>query len=158
MSGTGLTLELLLQLFFVLEGLSLWKVSAPKMAQITDFDHNDKICDKILRGKGTSLQRIKLANDFLYASKWYKFFAPVTRFFCSFVPIVAFAIITIILFLYFDRQNEIILLPWMNTCTAVYFFVKLVFVGVTDYLAKRYDAAISAVSANESQVVEPQFS
>lgn len=147
----GLELELLMQLFFALEGLSLWKVAAPTARSITDFSTDDEICEKILAGGGTASERGKRCNRFLEASRSYRRWRRAASLVCSFAPLTFFAVIVMLLSLFYDVKKGWCLLG-LNAAAPLYFVVKSVIVLVTGYYARRYDAALKNLTPVQDSI------
>lgn len=139
--NNGLELELLMQLFFALEGLSLWKVAAPVARSVTDFSTDDEICEKILAGGGTASERGKRCNQFLKASCSYRKWRRAASLVCSFAPLTFFAVIVMLLSIIYGMKNGWCLLC-LNAAAPLYFVAKSIIVWVTAYYARRYDAAL----------------
>lgn len=137
----GLELELLMQLFFVLEGLSLWKVATPATRSITDFSTEDEICGKILAGDGTASERGKRCHQFLEASRSYRRWRKAASVVCSFAPLTFFSISVILLSLFCDVKNGRCLF-YLNATAALYFVAKAVIVLMTKHYARLYDEAL----------------
>lgn len=147
----GLELELLMQLFFALEGLSLWKVAAPTARSITDFSTDDEICEKILAGGGTASERGKRCNRFLEASRSYRRWRWAASLVCSFAPLTFFAVIVMLLSLFWDVKKGWCLLG-LNVVAPLYFMAKSVIVLVTGYYARRYDAALKNLTPVQDSI------
>lgn len=147
--ANGLELELLMQLFFVLEGLSLWKVATPATRIVTDLSSDNEICDKILANFDNIPEREKHRNQFLKVSRSYKKWRRAASLVCSFAPLTFFAIMVIILSFFFDIKNGGCLL-FLNGITVIYFTAKSTIVWGTKYYVGRYDTLLKNITTIQS--------
>ena len=147
----GLELELLMQLFFALEGLSLWKVAAPTARSITDFSTDDEICEKILAGGGTASERGKRCNQFLKASCSYRRWRRAASLVCSFAPLTFFAVIVMLLSLFWDVRKGWCLLS-LNAAAPLYIMAKSIVVWATRHYARLYDEALKDLTPVQDSI------
>ena len=196
----GLKIEFLLQLFFALECLSIWKVPSPQVST-TDFEEKEaETLDDLTQFLGEDWEKFqrrrpflassirqfrilqifhkilqylipnillaekpeipadwtallvrwddiyKRRKRFLRASWFYRFLKSVTAFFCSYIPMIFFAL-GIIFFSLWDSLDDVGWQKAFNLVVLRYFIFKFIILLCTFAAAKYYDKKFEEVEA-----------
>lgn len=123
--GNGMSAELLLQLWLVFEGFSLWKIiRMPDRVGIVPTDFSEA-CESILQGAGTATEKVRRANEFKKALKWYKIWKPIVDFFEKAYAGIILSALFVFLSLLIDIKHPVVkcLLTWG---LGMYMFLKMV--------------------------------
>ena len=141
----GLNFELLMQLFFALECLSIWKVPRPQV-KVSDFKAKEsEMLDNMVK-RSQHWDEMKQCARFQRASRLYRCLRFITKCLCSFAPMVAFSVAVIVLALFCDPVSGW-RIKMLNIFSASYFLFKLVIVLLTIWAAKNYDSVLKDVES-----------
>lgn len=143
----GIEFEHLIQIFFAIEGLALWKVPTPSVKAVIEKDFNS-VLDKIIACKnGTTKEKLENATALSRTKSMYDKLHYVAGIFCSFYPLI---ILTLILFAVSLIWNISGKNSWVTTAASVYLFLKLSIVATTQYFANKFDRQFNAFVPVES--------
>ena len=135
MENTGLSVDLLIQIFVVLEGLALWKVPVPIKETIVD---SEQCCDSIWKQVAPVQERSKEVQSFLTTEKRYNRSVFWASCLCSYAPLALFLFLILFLSIFFDIRQP----NWkigMTFSILVYLLLKIVMLYVARHYARKYD-------------------
>ena len=133
--NTGLSLELLLQIFVVLEGLTLWKISVPSKEAVVD---SEQCCDVIWQQSCSARQRSKEVADFLTTEKRYNRSVYWATFLCSYSPLAIFLISILALSVFCDVKQGCFQ-KGMTFSLLCYLIIKIVVFFIARHYSCKYD-------------------
>ena len=135
MENTGLSVDLLIQIFVVLEGLALWKVPVPLKETIVD---SEQCCNIIWKQVAPVQERSKEVQSFLTTEKRYNRSVYWATHLCSYAPLGLFLFLILFLSIFLDIRQP----NWkigMTFSILVYLLLKIVVLWVAKLYARKYD-------------------
>ena len=146
-----LSLEHLATLFFAVEGLSLWKLPAPKVDITPENDQGENT----QKNKNSP----KMPPELAKCKKEYEWWYCVCKHFCSYYPLVWFSIIAIA-FYWLSEVMAIYAFSVLPILVEGYIVMKLFWVIMTHMYAKKYESVYrkcAKVDAQEHNTEEDGF-
>ena len=123
-TGIGMSSELLLQLWLVFEGFSLWKIlQMPDKVGVVPTDFST-VCESISQGNGSFSEKVDKVNEFKKVLKMYNRWAPIVSFFERAYSGVFLSIILVFVSLFIDMKHPVVqcFLTWL---LGTYMILKL---------------------------------
>lgn len=121
----GMSPDLLLQLWLVFEGFSLWKIlQMPDKVGVVPTDFS-VICESISQGEGSFSEKVDKVNEFKVVLKNYNFWKPIVAFLEK-THLEVFLLIALVLASLIVKFETPVVRGWLTCLLGVYMFLKFV--------------------------------
>ena len=153
---TGLSFEILIQLFFIFEGFSFWKLlKLPQNVGLTPSDYN-QACENFLAGSNTAIEKAEQILKFKSIYKKFSIWKPIVGFFDNAYLAVFMMLIIVGASLVFDIKNASIQ-KWCNIILCAYIVLKILLYWRAHWIYSSYQKQmelIQKVDKNNSSIIK----
>lgn len=139
----GLSLDHLITLFGVIEGLSLWKVPVPTAEVPSD---NDKACENIWKQEGSAAEKSNRMQRYLKCQRRALRWQGVAKYECSFIPLVVFSIVLLSLALFTETKSGSWALIALNIAALSHIVSKCGILIFTYWCVKVFDKELEKLT------------